>query len=91
MAFFDFGIDAICTSKENRIVHMALSLLSYLGKKIVIMRFTLLILALLASFTISNYLDEHVYMSKMILPHTHAKVDQNDSSPLVGMNMCGRV
>jgi hypothetical protein len=38
------------------------------------MQFTLLILALLASFTISNYLDEHVYVSKIILPQTHAKV-----------------
>jgi hypothetical protein len=29
-------------------------------------------------------------LSKMILlPHTHAKVDQNDSSPLVGMNFAG--
>ncbi|HJR48195.1 MAG TPA: hypothetical protein VJ799_08590 [Nitrososphaeraceae archaeon] len=61
------------------------------GKKIDIMQFTLLILVLLASLTISNYLVlEHVYMSKMILlPQTHAQVDQNDRSPHVGMNMRG--
>jgi hypothetical protein len=60
------------------------------GKKIVLMQFTLLILVLLGSLTNSNYLVlEHVYLSKTILPQTHAQVDQNDSNPLVGMNMRG--